>query len=91
MNESSLNINSVEDNRIEIENFPNKFAVGTIYCHPINLASEIEEIGNKLQETFHKLNLNQMLYYALGDYNIDLMQYSINKPVQKYVNTLLSR
>lgn len=88
--EYSLKMKFVEDIWIEIENVPNNFVVGSIYRHPNYLTSEIEEFGYALQETFHRLNLRQTHYYAMGDYNLDLIRLSNNKPVQQYVNTLIS-
>ena len=64
--------------------------VGVIYRHPTTLVNDYECFTTNLCDIFTELCANNTAFYAVGDYNIDLMQINVNQNYQKYVNSNLS-
>ena len=56
----------------------------------MTLTGDYETFSERLYDVFYNLNCNHIPFYALGDYNIDLLTIRSNNNVRKYVNNLLS-
>ena len=63
--------------------------MGVVYRHPTTLTGDYETFSERLYNVFYNLNCNHIPFYALGDYNIDLLAIRSNNN-RKYVNNLLS-
>ena len=64
----------VEDMWIKVQTATDPVEVGVCYRHPTSLVKDFEQFSNKLFEIFHELNSVERSFYALGDYNLDLMK-----------------
>ena len=64
--------------------------VGVIYRHSTTLVNDYECFTTNLCDIFAKLRASNMVFYTVGDYNIDLMQINVNQNFRKYVNDILS-
>ena len=62
--------------------------IGVIYRHPTTLVNDYESFSTKLCDIFADLRDNNTAFYAVGDYNIDLMQINGNHNFGKYVNNI---
>ena len=86
-----INLDYVEDLWIEIKTTYDLVVVGTVYRHPTNITETYERFSEKLLKIFNDLISNNHTFYALGDYNIDLIkvQTRINI-VSVHVNNMIS-
>ena len=75
-----------ENRWIEI-NHPDKngIVIGVVYRHPQHDHSEFQEA---FQENILKINKN--VFYACGDYNINLLQSDANHNIASYLNSVTS-
>jgi len=48
--------------------------LGVIYRHPVSTIEHIDLFSNNLNEIFHKFSLEKSEFYAVGNYNVDLLQ-----------------
>ena len=44
----------------------------------------------ELRDIFAELRSSNTVFYAVGDYNIDLMQFNVNQNFRKYANNILN-
>ena len=63
----------VEDGWIEIKTHKGPAVMGVVYRHPTTLTGDYETFFERLYDVFYNLNSNHIPFYALGDYNIDLL------------------
>ena len=75
---------------IEVKAAIEPIVVGVIYRHPTTLVNDYEYFTTNLCDIFTELCANSTAFYAVGDYNIDLMQINVNQNYRKYVNSILS-
>ena len=80
----------VEDMWIEVQTATDPVVVSNCYRHPTSLVEDYEQFFNRLFEIFHKLYSNKRSFYALGDYNFDLMKIKTNNSVRMHVNNMIS-
>ena len=76
---------------IEVKAATEPIVVGVIHRHPTTLVNDQECFTTNLCDIFTELLFaNNSAFYAVGDYNIDLMQINVNQNYRKYVNSILS-
>ena len=75
---------------IEVQTATDSIVVGVCYRHPTSLVDGYEQFSNKLFEIFLELNSDKHSFYALGDYNLDLMKIKTNNSVRIHVNNMIS-
>ena len=75
---------------IEVKISNGSIVIGVIYRHPTTLAHDYECFTTNLCDIFAELHASNTPFYAVGDYNIDLMQINSNQNIRKYVNEILS-
>ena len=80
----------VEDMWIQVQTATDPVMVGVCCRHPTSLVEDYEQFSNKLLEIFHELNSYKRSFYALGDYNLDLMKVKTNNSVRMHVNNMIS-
>ena len=51
---------------------------------------DYEQFSNELFEIFHKLNSDKRSFYALGDYDLELLKIKTNNSVRMHVNNMIS-
>lgn len=93
----SLGMDRVEDLWIELEIDKNsdstsksdtiKYVIGNIYRHP---GSQYKFFCENLCKSLEILNQSKTKYILLGDYNIDMLKYSLASDVTNYTNSLNS-
>ena len=64
----------IEDLWIEIETTSGPVFVGTVCKHPTNRIEIYDRFSENLLNTFNDLNSNNRPFYALGNYNIDVIK-----------------
>ena len=64
--------------------------IGVIYRHPTAHVNDYKCFSTNLCDVFADLRYSNTAFYAVGDYNIDLMQINENHNFRKYVNNILS-
>ena len=81
-------VSASENLWIEI-NYPDKkgIVIGVVYTHPQHDHSEFQDI---FQENILKINKNKEVFYACGDYNINLLQCDANHKITSYLNSVTS-
>ena len=84
-------MNYVEDLWIKFKTTFGPVVMGAVYRHPTNTTETYERFSEKLIDICNDLNSNNGTFYALGDYNIDLMKVQTNNNVRMYVNNMISR
>ena len=80
----------VKDVWIEVQTATDSIVVGVCYRHPTSLVDDYKQFSNKLFEIFLELNSDKRSFYALGDYNLDLMKIKTNNSVRIHVNNVIS-
>ena len=85
-----LNVDHVEDIWISFKIKQKSYVVGVVYRHPIYIASHMKILTEKLQNLFLEINSTKTEFYALGDFNIDLLQLKTNKTICMYAENLLA-
>ena len=70
-------------------NHPDKKGIilGVVYRHPQHDHSEFHEA---FQENILKINKNKKVFYACGDYNINLLQSDANHKIASHLNSVTS-
>ena len=86
----NINLNFVENMWIEVKTNNGPIVIGVIYRHPTTLVNDYESFSTNLCDIFADLRDSNTAFYAVGDYNIDLMQINGNHNFRKYVNNILS-
>ena len=86
----NINLNFVENMWIEVKTSNGPLVIGVIYRHPTALVNDNESFSTNLCDIFADLRDNNTAFYAVGDYNVDLMQINGNHNFRKYVNNILS-
>ena len=86
----NIKLSFVENIWIEVKAATGPIVVGVIYRHPTTLVNDYECFTTNLCDIFTELCANNIAFYAVGDYNIDLMQINVNQNYRKYVNSILS-
>ena len=89
-NKTSLNLENVEDLWIELTINEKPYLIGIKYRHPDNKAINIEKFSVNIRNLFQSFNLKKFNFCVVGDFNINLMQYTLNSSVKKSANCLLS-
>ena len=79
----NLDLANVEDLWIEILTETGPAAIGVIYRHPSYLINDYELFSSSLCGIFCQFNAEKMPFYAVGDYNIDLMKLNASNSVKK--------
>jgi len=59
-----------------------------IYRHPVYTNDDIETFGKAFQKNIYKLNLNNKIFYGVGDYNFILLKTSMNNGIRNYADDL---
>ena len=85
-----LNVDHVEDMWISFKIKQKSYVVGVVYRHPIYTASHMRIFTEKLQNLFLAIKSAITEFYALGDFNIDLLQLNTNKAICMYAENLLA-
>jgi len=80
----------VEDLWIEVNTATGPIVISVIYRHPTTLVNDYECFTTNVCDTFAELRARNIAFYAVGDFNIDLMQINVNQNFRKYVNDILS-
>ena len=86
----NINLNFVENMWIEVKTNNGPIVIGVIYRHPTTLVNEYESFSTNLCDIFADLRDSNTAFYAVGDYNIDLIQINGNHNFRNYVNNILS-
>ena len=86
----NINLNFVENMWIEVKTNNGQVVIGVIYRHPTTLVNDYENFSTNLCDIFADLRDSNTTFYAVGDYNIDLMQINCNHNFRKYVNNILT-
>ena len=90
LEEFSINVDAVENMWIRTYTKKKKPSVlGVVYRHPVSTVEHINLFSAQLTNTFHKLNLQKLEYYAVGDFNIDLLQLEQKHHVRMYADSLI--
>jgi len=77
-----------ENHWIEINHPDEKgIVIGIVYRHPQHDHSEFQEA---FQENILKINKNKKVFYACGDYDINLLQSDANHNIASYLNSVTS-
>ena len=87
---TSLNLDNVEDLWIELTRNKKSYLIDGIYRHSYNKAINIEKFSVNIHNLFQAFNSKKLSFCVVGDFNINLMQYTLNNSVRKYANCLLS-
>ena len=82
----NLDVANVEDLWIEVRIKTGPAAIGVIYRHPSNLINSDELFPFSLCDIFCQFNAEKMPFYALGDYNINLMRANASNSVKNHVH-----
>ena len=90
-----MNLGTCEDLWIDIKQGADKksgekgsnFVVGVVYRHP---TQNYTKFCDKLCKTLNILNKNKTDYMIVGDFNVDILKYSLATNITKYVNSLNS-
>jgi len=90
INENKIGLDFVEDLWVEIQSTTGPVMLSVIYRHPTNIAKDYEDLSAKLYDIFYELNSRKQNFYALGDYNIDLMNIKTNNSIRTHVNNIMS-
>ena len=88
--EINIQLSFVENMWIEVKTITGPIVIGIIYQHPTTLVNDHECFTTNLCDIFAELRASNMVFYTVGDYNIDLMQINVNQNFRKYVNDILS-
>ena len=72
---------------IRIETKKKPLVLGVVYRHPVSTVEHINLFSAQLTNTFYKLNLQKLEYYAVGDFNIDLLQLEQKHHVRMYADS----
>ena len=75
---------------IEVKTNNGPIVIGVIYRHPTTLVNDYESFSTNLFDIFADLRDSNTAFYAVGNYNIDLMQINGNQNFRKYVNNILT-
>ena len=88
--DSYVNLSFVENMWIEVKTNNGPIVIGVIYRHPTTLVNDYESFFANLCDTFTDFCDSNTVFYAVGDYDSDLMQINGNRSFRKYVNNILS-
>ena len=87
---SKLNVDYVEDIWISFKIKQKSYVVGVVYRHPIFTAIHMRILTEKLQNLFLEIKSTKTEFYALGDFNVDLLQLKTNKTICMYAENFLA-
>ena len=87
--EININLSFVENMCIEVKTTTGPIVIGVVYRHPTKLVNDYECFTKNLYDIFAELRANNTVFYAVGDYNIDLLQINTNQTIRKYANEIL--
>ena len=68
----------MKDLWIEIKTTSGPVVVGTVYTHSTRTIENFKRFFEKLLDIFNDLISNNRTFYALGDYNVDLLKVQTN-------------
>ena len=88
--EINIELSFVENMWIEVKTITGLIVIGVIYRHLTTLVNDYECFTTNLCDIFGELRASNIVFYIVGDYNIDLMQINVNQNFRKYVNDILS-
>ena len=80
---SNVDLANVENVWIEVLTQTGPAALGVIYRHPNYLINDYELFSSSLCDIFCQFNAEKMSFYAVGDYNVDLMRVNASNSVKK--------
>ena len=83
-----INLNFVKNMWIEVKTNNGPIVIGVFYQYPTALVNDYESYSTNLCDIFADLRDSKTAFYAVGDYNIDLMQVNGNHNFRKYVNNI---
>ena len=86
----NLSLTNVEDQWIEVLTNTDPAAIGVIYRHPSYLINDYELFSSSLCDILCQFNAGKMPFYAVGDYNIDLMRVNANSSVKNHVHYMIN-
>ena len=89
-NKNSLDFDNVKNLWTELTINEKPYLIGMVYGHLDNKALNIEKFSVIIHNLFQSFNLKKLNFSVVDDFNINLMQYSLNNSVRKYANSLLS-
>ena len=88
--ELNLNLCSVENIWIQIQNDTSRTIVGAVYRHPSYIVNQVEKFEKVMESNFLKLSNTKNDFFILGDFNINLLQINSNRTVRSYANNIIS-
>ena len=86
----NLDLANFEDLWIEVLTNSGPAAIGVIYRHPSYLINDYELFFSSFCDIFCQFNAEKMPFYAVGDYNIDLMRVNANSSVKSHVHYMIN-
>ena len=89
-NKISLHLDNVQNLWIELTMNEKPYLIGAMYRHPDNKAINIEKFSVNILNLFQSFNSKKLNFCVVGDFNINLMQYTLNNSVRKYSYCLFS-
>ena len=86
----NLDLANVEDLWIEDLIKTSPAALGVIYRHPCYLINDYEVFSSSLCEIFCQFNSEKWPFYAVGDYNTDLIRVNASNSVKNHVHYIIN-
>ena len=67
-----------------------EYVFEVMYRHPTYSSENFQKFENSFYDVIEHFNSNALSYYVAGDFNIDLLKYTIDSKIKAYVDMLLS-